>query len=126
MNTLLLGNTDLEIWDGQVGDTHSIAATWYRKNKKAQCGFQLFASWDGTVTLMILENGNWTTPIHKSKHVQLVRRHMMEYMSKHIAKINQLNDLSAETQSSFSQAQLALNDWLKEQSKVIQWVQHFR
>lgn len=126
MNTLLADNSDLEIWEGWVGDTHSVAATWYRTDKKARCGYQLFSTWRGEFTLMLLIDDKWTTPINKSKEPFKVRQEILKYMSERIAKLSESKKYTDKVEASFNQAHSQVNDWLNEQMKLVDWFDKYK
>ena len=121
MNTVFANNTDLEVWEGWVGDTHSVAATWHRKDNRAQCGFQLFSTWHGHFTLMLLYGDQWKTPLHKTVSADKVRKAIFLYMSSQIELINQKDLFSPKVEKSFHDAHLQINEWLNEQVKIIKW-----
>ncbi|HET9843566.1 MAG TPA: hypothetical protein VFP93_02790 [Gammaproteobacteria bacterium] len=121
MNTVLANNTDLEIWEGWVGDTHSIAATWYRQKNKAQCGFQVFSTWHGYFTLMLLHKDVWQTPVSRLQDPRKVRQLLFKYMSDQIAHVNRKGALTPQLEKSFQVAQESVNQWVNEQVKVLKW-----
>ena len=124
MNTFLLDNLDLEIWEGWVGQTHSLAATWSRKDKKAQCGFQVFhATNGGGYTLMILDKGHWSTPLHQVRDLATLRRTFLKYMSGQIHQSQLENRYTTLVETSFSEAHCQFNQWMNDQVKTEQWLE---
>lgn len=126
MNTVLADNTDLEIWEGWVGDTQSMAATWHRVNRKAQCGFQIFNTWQGCFTLMLLADGKWSTPVQNCTNAQKVRQTLLQYMSKRIELLNNNHEYTDRVERSFKQAHAQINQWMNDQSKVAAWMNQHR
>ncbi len=126
MNTVLIDNTDLEVWEGWVGETNSLAATWHRTDKAPRCGIQLFCTWQGRYTLMLLSENQWTTPIENEQNQGKVRQALMKYMSSEIRAINESNRLSEKVENSFEQAQTHINLWLNDQAKAAKWYQEFK
>lgn len=124
MNTFLIDNLDLEIWEGWVGQTHSLAATWSRKNKKARCGFQVFhATNGGGYTLMLLDDGTWDTPLHQVRDLATLRRTFLKYMSHQIQLSQRENYYTTVIETSFTDAHCQFNQWINDQVKTEQWLE---
>lgn len=119
MSNLVVDNQDLSIWEGWIGDIHSIAATWHRAGDRALLGYQLYAGSDGCISLILLDNGIWHTKVRNVVGHQAIRREMLRYITKNIARCNQQGALTETLEESFIQAQKQLNQWLIEQSQVI-------
>ncbi len=126
MNTLIADNLDLEVWEGWVGDTHSVAATWHRASLKAHCGFQLFSTWNGCFTLMLLQEGTWSTPVDKTRDPLKVRQAMIRYMSQQIEALNRTGLYTDLLADSFTQAHRQVNQWLNEQAKMSDWFNQYK
>jgi hypothetical protein len=122
MNTLILGNDDLELFEEDIADSQTITACWYKKQQRPRLGCQLLSIWPGHFSLKLMVNGKWSTIVIKTTDIKVIRYHLYLYLSDSIQEINQAGELNDQIESSFNEVFNHINGWFNEQQKTLIWL----